>query len=237
MPIEREVSMPEHVAIIMDGNGRWAKARGFERLYGHYNGVKAIKTVIKSARKFGVKFLTLYAFSTENWLRSKHEVSGLMSLYGRAMLRYAKLLVKQNVRFETIGDLEKLPSVLRDRIDWLKKYTIQCDALLLTIALNYGSRDELLRAINRANRAGMEGFSEWSEFEKYLDTNGLPDVDLLIRTSGEQRISNFLLLQSAYAELYFPKKCWPDFMDDDFSDAVHEFQCRKRKFGKVIDAE
>ncbi|MDR1457944.1 MAG: di-trans,poly-cis-decaprenylcistransferase [Puniceicoccales bacterium] len=236
MSFEKEVYIPEHVAIIMDGNGRWAKIRGLERLYGHYNGVRAIKAVVRSARKIGIKFLTLYAFSTENWLRSASEVSGLMSLYGRVMLKYARSLINQNVRFETIGDLEKLPPMLCDRIDSLKARTAHCDGMLLTTALNYGSRDELLRAINRANEAHVERFSHWKEFEKYLDTSGLPDVDLLIRTSGEQRVSNFLLLQSAYAELYFPKKYWPDFLDDDFFEAIHEFQRRQRRFGKVIDA-
>ncbi|MDR2735305.1 MAG: di-trans,poly-cis-decaprenylcistransferase [Puniceicoccales bacterium] len=237
MQVGEKIFVPEHVAIVMDGNGRWAKARGFERIYGHYNGVKAVKSVIRSARKFGVKFLTLYAFSTENWLRSEDEIRGLMSLYGRVMLKYSRSLVKQNIRFGTIGDLPGLPQILRDRIDWLKKYTAHCNGLLLTVALNYGSRDELLRAINKANQAGVRTFSDWSEFEKYLDTSGLPDVDLLIRTSGEQRISNFLLLQSAYAELYFPKKYWPDFSDEDFFEAISEFQHRQRRFGRVIDAE
>jgi undecaprenyl diphosphate synthase len=160
MSLERDVYVPEHVAIIMDGNGRWAKARGFERLYGHYSGVKAVKAVIKSARRFGIKFLTLYAFSTENWFRPESEITGLMSLYGRVMLKYARSLVMQNIRFKTIGDLEKLPPMLRERIDWLKIYTSHCNGMLLTTALKYGSWNELLRAINRANQAGVERFSD-----------------------------------------------------------------------------
>ncbi len=228
--------VPRHVAIIMDGNGRWAKEHGLSRVEGHKEGAKRVKDVMDAARECGVKYVTLYAFSSENWSRPKAEVSALMKLLEHSLKSYAKDFLKNKIRFRTIGDISKLPEKTVTLIEKLKEETKDFNEHCLVLALNYGSRDELLRAVSKIARDAKQGiFSPehigWDDVSEYLDTADIPDPDLMVRTSGEMRISNYLLLQSAYAELYFTQVNWPDFGRDEFMRAIGDFERRERRYG------
>ncbi|MGB1448643.1 MAG: isoprenyl transferase [Flavobacteriaceae bacterium] len=235
-----ETKLPNHIAVIMDGNGRWAKSKGKNRVFGHRNGTEAVQKIVEAAAKIGVKHLTLYAFSTENWNRPKQEVSTLMDLLIRALRRELKKMLKNNIQLKSIGDISKLPveveKELRDTIDKTKSN----DGMVLTLALNYGARQELTQAMQQIaakvknNIISPENVDE-TIINEHLYTQNLPPVDLLIRTSGEQRISNFLLWQIAYAELYFSEVLWPDFNEKHFEEAIICYQKRERRFGKTSE--
>ena len=229
---------PNHVAIIMDGNGRWAKLRGQPRLYGHRKGAKRIRSILKTCPKFGIKYLTIFAFSTENWKRTQEEIVGLMSLFKHYILKETENLRTAGVRVRFIGDRVGLEKKLVHLMDNLENTTRNNHHLNLTIALNYGGRDEVARAAKRlasdlkTGKLTVDNIDE-KTFPKYLDTYVLPDPDLVIRTSGEARISNFLLWQSAYAEYEFVHTLWPDFSIEDFSKAILRFKERTRRYGGV----
>ncbi|MDR0418403.1 MAG: di-trans,poly-cis-decaprenylcistransferase [Puniceicoccales bacterium] len=222
---------PVHVAIIMDGNRRWAKGNSFPIFYGHRRGVYRTSKIVQVAIKRKIHYLTLFAFSTENWQRSALEVTYLMRLFTRSIDRYTAFLQKEAICIHFIGDLAPLKNDLRDKITAIQEKTRHNTKLFLTIAINYGSRDELIRAIKKIPPDEFSNCS-WESIRKQLDTGDIPDVDLFIRTSGEQRLSNFLLLQSAYAELFFNKKHWPEFTQQDFEMVLDEYRLRKRNFGK-----
>lgn len=229
---------PSHVAIIMDGNGRWAQARGRPRLYGHNAGARRVREIVETCPELGVKYLTVFAFSTENWKRTQTEVAGLMSLFRRYITREARVLRDQGVRVRFIGDRLRLDKKLVTLMDELEEITANNELLHLTVALNYGSRDEVARATQRLARdvaAGRLNPDDVNEetLPRYLDTYVLPDPDLVIRTSGEARISNFLLWQSAYAEYEFVDALWPDFNRDLFARVVRAYGRRERRFGAV----
>jgi undecaprenyl diphosphate synthase len=222
---------PVHVAIVMDGNRRWAKEKNFPTFWGHRRGIHAVSEVVQMAIKQKIPYLTLFAFSTENWQRSANEVSYLMGLFARSITHYGIFSQKNEIRVYFIGDLAPLDDNLRRKIISIREKTAQNSKLFLTIAINYGSRDELVRAVKKIPPSELQNCS-WEDIYGRLDTQGIPDVDLLIRTSGEQRLSNFLLLQSAYAELFFIKKYWPEFTQRDFEIILDEYRIRKRNFGK-----
>ena len=227
-----------HVAIIMDGNGRWAQKRGRPRLFGHHAGSKRVSQILQSCPRLGVKYLTIFAFSTENWKRTQEEVAGLMALFRKYILKEAKNLKKNGVRVRFIGDRVRLEESLVDLMDNLEMLTSDNDLVHLTIAINYGGRDEVARAAQRlaydvkAGRLLPKDIDEQT-LPKYLDTHVLPDPDLLLRTSGEARISNFLLWQSAYSEYDFVDTLWPDFTPEMFEEALERFSKRTRKFGSI----
>jgi len=243
MILKEEISkgkLPNHVAIIMDGNGRWAKQKGKDRIFGHKNGVAAVREVTESAAEIGIKYLTLYAFSTENWNRPLKEVNAIMSLLVSTISAETKTLMKNKVRLLTIGDTSRLPVRVYKKLEDTIKKTSDNDGLLLVLALSYSSRWEILNAVkNIASEAkrGEINLDQVNEkiFSNYLCTKNIPDPELLIRTSGEQRISNFLLWQIAYSELYFTNKLWPDFKKEDFYAAILDFQSRERRFGKISE--
>lgn len=229
---------PRHVAIIMDGNGRWAQAKGRPRLFGHHAGARRVREVVEACPGHGVKYLTIFAFSTENWKRTQVEVAGLMSLFRRYIAREMKALAEKNVRVRFIGDRPRLDPKLRDLMDKLEEVTAGNGGTNLTIALNYGSRDEVARATKRLAEDVASGQLRPEDVDeetlpKYLDTRVLPDPDLVIRTSGEARISNFLLWQSAYAEYEFIDTLWPDFTGDELGRLCARFGSRDRRFGGV----
>lgn len=230
--------IPEHVAIIMDGNGRWAKERGLERIEGHQKGATALRNVLQAALATGVKYLTVYAFSIENWQRPDNEVSALMTLFVNACSNELENLTKHHIRFHVIGNLDLLPQNCRQSLQETEIATQNNTALQLTVALSYGSRWEIVHAAKmlakdiKNNLIDIESIDN-QVFTKYLQTYPLPDPDLLIRTSKEVRISNFLLWQIAYTELYFTDIYWPDFTEQDFYAAIAEFQKRERRFGKI----
>jgi len=231
---------PAHVAIIMDGNGRWAKQRGLPRLEGHRRGVEAVRGVIEGARELGIRYLTLYAFSAENWNRPQDEVGGLMSLLEYFLRKETATLVKNRIRLRTIGRTQDLPPVVRAELERAIEATAAFEEHTLVLALNYGARNEVIdaaRAYAAAVAAGKEKLNDdsWSTFSRYLYTAGLPDPDLVIRTSGETRISNFLLLQAAYAEFIFTPVLWPDFTKADLASALADFGRRERRFGLTGD--
>lgn len=229
-------ALPRHVAIVMDGNGRWAKSRRLPRSAGHRAGVDRLRGIIRLSSDLGIEALTLYAFSTENWKRPSDEVGTLMALIVEYFANEIDELCENGVRIHIIGDYEKLPSAARASVERAMQRTAQNGGLKLNIALNYGSRAEILMAANRAAKAAAEqGLDEITPelFESFLYTRGLPDPDLLIRTSGEQRISNFLLYQLSYAEFLFPAEYWPDFSDERYLDALRAYAGRKRRFGGV----
>ena len=237
---DRPPDWPRHVAIIMDGNGRWAHRRFLPRLEGHRQGAKSVRRAVEFCRRHGIEFLTLYAFSTENWQRPSAEVSGLMKLLGQFLESELDELHANDIRFRTIGDLSRLPARLRTRIEAGQEKTRDNQSLVLSIALSYGGRQEILAAaqtIAHAVKMGELDESSITEeaFSRNLYTQGLPDPDLLIRTGGEMRISNFLLWQCAYAELYFTDVLWPDFDDQAFMDAVTAFTGRQRRFGMISE--
>jgi undecaprenyl diphosphate synthase len=228
--------IPQHVAIIMDGNGRWARARALPKIAGHRAGVKSAREVIKAAGELGIKALTLYTFSTENWKRPRKEVEALFGLLEEYLDKEMDTLNKNNIRFNVIGDMEALPEGVRKKIEKAIEITKDNTGLVLNLALNYGSRDEIINAVRRISEDVRDakvspGDIDEKLFSGYLYTAGQPDPDLLIRTSGEFRISNFLLWQLSYAELYITKKLWPDFGKDDLKKAVAEYGRRERRFG------
>ncbi|MGH1329439.1 MAG: polyprenyl diphosphate synthase [Paracoccaceae bacterium] len=235
---DMDPSGPTHVAIIMDGNGRWATSRGKPRLFGHHAGAKRVREVVNACPDLGVKYVTIFAFSTENWKRTQSEVSGLMSLFRRYIVKEAKELFKEGVRVRFIGDRVRLDEKLVKMMDELEDLTKDCSRVNLTIALNYGGRDEVARATKRLAEDVAAGKLDPADVDeetlpRYLDTCVLPDPDLVIRTSGEARISNFLLWQSAYAEYEFIETLWPDFTKDIFADIVKNYGKRDRRFGAV----
>jgi len=230
--------IPEHVAIIMDGNGRWAKKRGLPRVAGHRAGMKAVKEVTRAANDIGIKVLTLYAFSTENWKRPKDEVDYLMKLPQEYILTELDELIEQNVQVRMLGNPDQLPTFTIQAVLEAKERTKLNTGLILNFALNYGSRDEIVHAIQQLAgdvKNGQVDIEDISEeiFNRYLYTNGLPDPDLLIRTSGEVRLSNFMLWQLAYAEMYFSEVYWPDFTKQELWKAIYNYQHRNRRYGAV----
>ncbi|ALJ06016.1 UDP pyrophosphate synthase [Pseudalgibacter alginicilyticus] len=243
MDLKEEIlkkSLPKHVAIIMDGNGRWAKQQGMLRAFGHKNGTKAVREVVESSAELGIENLTLYAFSTENWNRPKSEVDTLMRLLVSSLKKEIKTLQDNNIKLNTIGCIESLPSKVYKELNDVMNVTKTNDRMTLTLALSYGSREELVNTIKeisikvKNNIISPEKIDE-SIINEHLYTQNLPDVDLLIRTSGEQRISNFLLWQIAYAELHFTSILWPDFKKKDLFNAIIEYQKRERRFGKTSE--
>ena len=230
------MNVPNHVAIILDGNGRWAKSKGMPRNYGHVQGSKNVEVICEEAYKMGIQYLTVYAFSTENWNRPKDEVDALMKLLRNYMKTCLKTAEKNRMCVRVIGDKSRLDEDIRNRIDELEKATVNNDGLHFQIAINYGGRDEITRAVRRLSADVAEGKLEADSvteetLNSYLDTAGLPDPDLLIRTCGEQRISNFLLWQLAYTEFYFCDKAWPDFNKKELERAIESYNTRNRKFG------
>ena len=233
-------NLPKHLAIIMDGNGRWAKQQGFLRAIGHENGTKSVKVIIEASAKLGIEFLTLYAFSTENWNRPKLEVETLMKVLINSLKKELVTLQKNNIKLNAIGNLEKLPkSAQKELLDVIDK-TKDNTQMTLTLALSYGSREELVSAVRnicskvKNNIISIDAIDD-SIINEHLYTQNLPDVDLLIRTSGEHRISNFLLWQIAYSELYFTDILWPDFKEQDLYEAIISYQKRERRFGKTSE--
>jgi len=222
----------KHIAIIMDGNGRWAKKQGFmKRIVGHEEGAKRVRELTIHASNLGVKYLTLYAFSTENWKRPEGEVSFLMKLMDRYLKNELKLFLDNNVRFETIGDVAGLPQNLQERIAYTKEQTAHFTGLTQVLAVNYGSKNEIVRAVNKAVKMGKEVDEEG--FDDLLDTARMDPVDILIRTGGDKRLSNFLLWQAAYSELYFTDILWPDFTTEELDKVIADFQKVERRFGAV----
>ncbi|WP_320035315.1 di-trans,poly-cis-decaprenylcistransferase [Campylobacterota bacterium DY0563] len=222
---------PEHIAIIMDGNGRWAKERGLKRTAGHEEGAKAVREITKHCAKLGIKYLTLYAFSTENWSRPKLEVEYLMKLLDKYLKSELSTYLENGIRFKSIGDISKFSKPLQKTILDVEEKTKNGKNLTQVLALNYGSQDEILRAIKKLNEKNLEITKE--NFELCLDTAGIPNVDMLIRTSGEIRLSNYLLWQNAYAELFFTNTYWPEFSANDLDDLISDFNQRERRFGGI----
>ncbi|MGM9804550.1 MAG: isoprenyl transferase [Muribaculaceae bacterium] len=232
--------IPRHVAVIMDGNGRWAKSRGMERTEGHIKGVETVRKITEIASQLGVGYLTLYTFSTENWKRPKEEVDALMNLIVVAIERETPDLIKNNVRLTMIGDIVRMPQFARDRLMKCIGDTAHCTGLTLVLALSYSSKWEILEGVKSIARRVKEGQLSVDDindqcFSQSLETKFTPDPDLLIRTGGDLRISNFLLWQIAYSELYFTPKYWPDFSQDDFCQAIVEYQNRERRYGKTSE--
>jgi len=232
--------LPKHVAIIMDGNGRWAKQKGMLRIFGHENGTKSVREIVEASAELGIQFLTLYAFSTENWKRPKKEVDTLMNLLVTSLKKEIKTLQENNIKLSAIGCLEDLPKKAHSELLEVIEKTKSNTRMTLTLALSYGSREELVTVMKelankvKNNIISVETIDE-SNINRHLYTRNLPDVDLLIRTSGEQRISNFLLWQIAYAELYFTEILWPDFKKHDLYEALINYQHRERRFGKTSE--
>ena len=230
------MKIPNHVAIILDGNGRWAKSKGMPRNYGHTVGAKNVETVCRAADELGIKYLTLYAFSTENWNRPQNEVNALMKLLEGYLKNCIKTADKNNMRVRVIGEITRLSNAFQQRIHELETASASNTGLNLTIAINYGSRDEILRAVRHMVEDAREGKLETKDidenvFSSYLDTRELPDPDLLIRTSGEQRLSNYLLWQLAYSKFYFTDVPWPDFHKKELELAIEAYNKRDRRFG------
>ncbi len=236
--MKKEKSIPRHVAIIMDGNGRWAKERGKERMEGHVEGVNSLQLAIESAIGFGVRYVTVYAFSTENWGRPAEEVEALMELFAHSVVSKAPELREQGVKVEIIGDRSPFTSKLKSALDYIESHTKDGEVLTLHVALNYSSRDEIVRAMRKVATRVADGelspeSIDESVVSSMLDTASVPDPDLVIRTSGESRLSNFLLWQSSYAELYFPEVLWPDFDNAEFAKAIDVYTSRDRRYGLV----
>lgn len=233
-------ALPKHLAIIMDGNGRWAKKQGLLRTIGHENGAKAVRQTVETCARLGIKNLTLFAFSTENWNRPKLEVDTLMKLLSKALKKELNTLTKNDIRLNTIGDIESLPKSVAKNLIEVVESTKENQRMTLTLALNYGSKEEITRATKLIadkvkNNIISVGDIDESVINNHLYTRNLPDVDLVIRTSGEQRISNFLLWQIAYAELYFTDVLWPDFSSEHLMEALESYQNRERRFGKTSE--
>ncbi len=233
-------NLPQHVAIIMDGNGRWAKKKGMLRIFGHENGTKAVRETVENCAKLGIGYLTLYAFSTENWNRPKMEVDALMNLLMSSLEKELPTLQKNSIKLNSIGNTGMLPDGARKKLFDVIEKTKDNTRMTLTLALSYGSREEIISAVKKisekvlSNQLKIADISE-PVISQHLYTHDLPDVDLVIRTSGEQRISNFLLWQVAYAELYFTEVLWPDFREKDLHEAIISYQKRERRFGKTSE--
>ncbi|MDD2548862.1 MAG: isoprenyl transferase [Bacteroidales bacterium] len=232
--------LPVHIAIIMDGNGRWAKKQNKPRVFGHQSGASAVKRTIEGSAELGIKYLTLYAFSAENWNRPKTEVEALMSLLVSTIDKELNNLIKNNIRFDVIGNLSLLPASVKRKVDFAIEKTNRCTGMLLTLALSYGGRWEITNAVKKIAEDAAKGLLNPQDitgkiFATYLTTANMPDPELLIRTSGELRLSNFLLWQSAYTELYFTDVMWPDFNKEELYKAVLSFQNRERRFGKTTE--
>ncbi len=233
MSKENNKNLPQHIGIMIDGNRRWAKEKGLPSFLGHRQGIKQAVNVINYALEKGIKVLTLYGFSTENWKRSPEEVDYLMKLFSEFTHRYASIFFKKGIRFQHIGNIADLPPILQKEIKQVQSLTKNNSKMVLNVALSYGGRDEVVRAIRKIMKKGVSPEKVTEEMlMNNLDTKGLPDLDFVIRTSGEQRLSNFLPLQSTYAELYFPRIYWPDFDKKQFDLALEEFKKRNRRFGK-----
>ena len=231
--------LPKHVAIIMDGNGRWAKQKGKPRIFGHQNGANAVRATIEAAAEIGIEYLTLYAFSAENWRRPKMEVEALMALLITTIDNELDNLVKNKIKLNIIGNIQQLPSSVQKKVNLALNRTKSSTGMVLTIALSYSGRWEIIEAVkkiceSKKNPEEIQSLTE-AEFSTYLSTYILPDPELLIRTSGEYRLSNFLLWQLAYAELFFTNTLWPDFGKEDFYKALIDFQGRERRFGKTSE--
>lgn len=233
-------NLPKHIAIIMDGNGRWAKQRGFLRTIGHENGVQSLRTTLTTCGELGIEYLTLYAFSTENWNRPKYEVDKLMELLIKALTKEIPTFMKNDIALNAIGNLDLLPEKVREKLTDAIDKTKENKRMTVTLALSYGSRAEIIHAIKEIsikvkNNIISEDNIDESIINEHLYTHNMPDVDLLIRTSGEQRISNFLLWQIAYAELYFTEVLWPDFSEDELYRSILSYQNRERRYGKTSE--
>ena len=230
--------IPKHTAIIMDGNGRWAEQKGMPRIFGHQNGVTAVRRIVESASKFNIKYLTLFTFSVENWDRPRSEVDTLMGLLVQTLKDQFEDMFKNNIKLNAIGDLDSLPNEVREELYTIVESTKGNTGMTLTLALSYGGKQEIFNAVKEISEKVkndiicLDNFDD-SVINDHLYTSNLPDVDLLIRTSGEKRISNFLLWQIAYAELYFTDVYWPDFTEEDLEKAIVEYQNRERRFGKT----
>lgn len=233
-------NLPRHIAVIMDGNGRWAKGKGAARIFGHRNAIQAVKDITEASGELGIKYLTLYAFSTENWGRPKEEIEGLMELLVNTLQKEINTLLENQVRLLTIGDITHLPKVCQRNMLEAKEATRNNTGLTLLLALSYSGRLEIVKAVKkivediRLEKINPRDIDE-TLFSGYLETAGIPDPELLIRTSGEMRLSNFLLWQVAYTELYITKTLWPDFKKEDLYEAICAYQKRERRFGKVLD--
>lgn len=236
------MNIPQHVAIILDGNGRWAKSKGMPRNYGHAQGSKNVERICEDAYRMGVKYLTVYAFSTENWSRPQDEVDALMKLLRNYMKTCLKTAAKNDMKVRVLGDISRLDEDIRSRIQELTEATKDNGGLNFQIAINYGSRDEILRAVRRLAEDCVEGRLapaqiDEAAFESYLDTHDIPDPDLLIRTSGELRLSNYLLWQLAYTEFYFTDVPWPDFTKEELAKAIEHYNARDRRYGGVKEEQ
>ena len=233
-------NLPKHIAVIMDGNGRWAKKKGAMRIFGHKNAVQAVKDVTEGCGELGIKFLTLYAFSTENWSRPKAEIDGLMELLVNTLKQEIKTLMENQVKLITIGETSNLPAECQKNLEWAMDQTKNNSGLKLILALSYSGRWEIAKAAKSLAKDVEQGKVKADEineslFENYLQTSGIPDPELLIRTSGELRVSNFLLWQIAYTELYITPTLWPDFRKDHLYEAIWSYQQRERRFGKTSE--
>ena len=232
--------IPKHTAIIMDGNGRWAEQKGMPRIFGHQNGVTAVRRIVEAASKFNIKYLTLFTFSVENWDRPRSEVDTLMGLLVQTLKDQFEDMFKNNIKLNAIGDLDTLPGEVREELYTIIESTKDNTGMTLTLALSYGGKQEIFKAVKEISEKVkndiifLDNFDD-SVINDHLYTSNLPDVDLLIRTSGEKRISNFLLWQIAYAELYFTDVYWPDFTEEDLEKAIVEYQNRERRFGKTSE--
>jgi undecaprenyl diphosphate synthase len=227
-------ALPRHVAVIMDGNGRWARERGEDRVFGHAHGVESVRAVVRAAGELGVEYLTLYAFSTENWSRPKEEINALMELLVNSLAGEVDELIAQGVRLRSVGALNSLPEACRDALRDVEARTADCTGLTLILALSYSGRWEITEAVRSVVRSGMDVDDiDEDSLRQHMELPDVPDPELLIRTSGEQRLSNFLLWQLAYSELHFTPVMWPDFREDHFRAAVHEFRGRERRFGRT----
>ncbi len=231
--MENLYRIPSHVAIIMDGNGRWAKRRGLPRVYGHREGAKRVEDILDISNKIGIKWLSVFAFSTENWARPKEEVDAIMSLLVEYINKKIPYLIENNIRLRFMGRIGKLPDMIRRSVEEGEKATENCTGMNFVVALNYSGKAEIIDAVNKALKEGKKEISE-EDFRRFLYIPEMPDPDLLIRTSGEERISNFMLWQTAYTEFYFTETLWPDFNQDEFIKALYEYQSRERRFGKVF---
>lgn len=229
----KDINKPKHIGIILDGNGRWALKRKLPRIAGHKEGVFAVERMVKAAREEGIEVVSVFAFSTENWKRDKDEVDGIFALIDDAIDRNKNKLIENNIKLQIMGDISRLNLNLQNKITGLIKLTENNTGLVFNIGLNYGSRDEILRAVNICHNKYPNQEISREMFEQELYTNNLPNLDFVIRTSGEMRLSNFMLYQAAYAEFYFPKSYWPDFNKRFFKKALKEYSKRNRRFGKA----
>jgi undecaprenyl diphosphate synthase len=232
--------LPQHIAIIMDGNGRWAKNRNLERIVGHQKGIESAGEIVKFCREAGIKVLTLYAFSIENWRRPKKEVQALMNLLKKYIVKKSKELLKNNICLKTIGNIDDMPPSVARILNETVEKTKTCNGMIVNVALSYGGRDEIIRAVKKIVKEVKQGSLKEDDiteeiFSNYLFTKDVPDPDLLIRTSGEMRLSNFLLWQMAYTEIYVTKIFWPDFKREDMIRALINYQSRERRFGRISE--